>query len=565
MELTPYQRDILIRTALGEARGEGAEGMADVIQVILNRAGSGQFPSDPAAVALQNKQFSTWNKGEGGNNPQQFSPNSKSYQTAAQALDAVVSGGRPDPTGGALYYHTPSVNPGWSSAVNQNGKIERNGHVFYPSHPVPPGEIPSVASLLDTRRAPPSPANLTPTAAAVRQMTSPTGGNSALQTALNNYATREANRVTPASADDRVNARNRAWIENTPATVTNVASIPSAQQLTQPGAINASVGSTQQDPILAAALARRNSVPAITPASQQRASDTALMRSANQSQDSAYRNGPVIAPIPSRSPFNGDPGTPAPGPVVATFPTNAPTTRQVPTTRVGNSSNNIMQARNEQASQRSVVPPIVRSPAPAIRTSSDIAALYAQGGPTRPNAGGQLPSMSTAQMYHGIYPQTPSPYTLGGNAPNKFVPVPSVGISPQQVAQIGLPSLAPPQITPRHNPVNRVATQLSVTQPRTAPVPFNRPMAQSPQIPARTAPVPLQRPAFTSMLAPRPQQPLSIMVQRDTPAQQPSLWVTNPMQFGRDAVNQSGDTSVGSQADAAASRSSGSGGRTRRY
>ena len=43
------------------------------------------------------------------------------------------------------------------------------------------------------------------------------------------------------------------------------------------------------------------------------------------------------------------------------------------------------------------------------------------------------------------------------------------------------------------------------------------------------------------------------------------LYRSDPIAFGNQAVSQSGDTSVGSQADAAAARSSGSGGRTRRY
>lgn len=215
-ELTPYQQDILIRTALGEARGEGAEGMADVIQVILNRANSGQFPSDPAKVALQDKQFSTWNSGKGGNNPQQFSPNSPLYQEAKRALDTVVSGSRPDPTGGALFYHAPSVKPSWSNSVNRNGTIERNGHVFYPNHPVPPGEIPQVASQLDTRPTAPNPASVNPLMAASRAMTSPTGGNSALQSALERVATAQRNRVTPASVDDRINARNMQFMATQP-------------------------------------------------------------------------------------------------------------------------------------------------------------------------------------------------------------------------------------------------------------------------------------------------------------------------------------------------------------
>lgn len=151
--LTDYQKDILIKTALGEARGEGVDGMSDVIQVILNRANSGRYPSDPAEVALQPNQFSTWNTGAGGNNPGQFNAGSPIYRQAERALEAVIAGDRPDYTGGALFYHTPAVSPNWANSVNRHGTIERNGHVFYPSRPVPPGEIPNVvASQLDTQR-----------------------------------------------------------------------------------------------------------------------------------------------------------------------------------------------------------------------------------------------------------------------------------------------------------------------------------------------------------------------------------------------------------------------------
>lgn len=51
---------------------------------------------------------------------------------------------------------------------------------------------------------------------AFAQMTSPSGGNSDLQTALDRVATRERNRVVPAPAEDRVTARNRS-VWQTPA------------------------------------------------------------------------------------------------------------------------------------------------------------------------------------------------------------------------------------------------------------------------------------------------------------------------------------------------------------
>lgn len=137
MQLTDYQRDILIRTALGEARGEGVEGMADVLQTVFNRANSGLFPSDPAEVALQEGEYSAWNKGAGGNNPWQFSQDSDIYRKGAQALDLVLNG-RPDYTGGALFYKTPGVNSAFHDRQDKFGTIERYGHVYYPTRPLEP-------------------------------------------------------------------------------------------------------------------------------------------------------------------------------------------------------------------------------------------------------------------------------------------------------------------------------------------------------------------------------------------------------------------------------------------
>src|SRR5688572_30699252 len=130
-ELTPYQKDILVKTILSEARGEGVDGMAAVAHVIANRTNSGQFASDPAAVALQPNQFSGWNTGEGGNNPSQFKPGTRQYDQALQVIDRVFSGQSPDPTNGALYYHTPAVNPSWSGAVNRYGTNQIGNHIFY--------------------------------------------------------------------------------------------------------------------------------------------------------------------------------------------------------------------------------------------------------------------------------------------------------------------------------------------------------------------------------------------------------------------------------------------------
>lgn len=151
-ELTQRQKDILARTLLGEARGEGVQGMEAVAHVIANRANSGRYPSDPEAVALQPKQFSVWNAGEGGGKTN-YDRNSREYETAIQAVERVFSGQAPDPTNGALFYHTPAVNPNWSREANRYGTTQLGNHIFYNGRPAPPRDIPNqVATQQDTRR-----------------------------------------------------------------------------------------------------------------------------------------------------------------------------------------------------------------------------------------------------------------------------------------------------------------------------------------------------------------------------------------------------------------------------
>lgn len=159
-DLTEAQRDTLIRTILGEARGEGDTGMAAVAQVIFNRANSGDFPSDPAKVAKQKNQFSVWN---GNSSLDKFGPGSSGYKKAGEIVDQVAGGLIPDLTGGALYYHNPSVSPGWAKHVDQYGEVKLGNHVFYPNHPVPPGSLPEVATLLDTKQTPSKVTPATPT------------------------------------------------------------------------------------------------------------------------------------------------------------------------------------------------------------------------------------------------------------------------------------------------------------------------------------------------------------------------------------------------------------------
>lgn len=112
----PRDRDVLIRTILGEAAGEDAYGQAAVGHVILNRTRDPRWGGSISDVSLAPKQFSAWNKGAGGNNPDKWDPNSDSYKRTSRVVDALLAGQIEDMTGGATHYYSPA---GMDLLVNQ--------------------------------------------------------------------------------------------------------------------------------------------------------------------------------------------------------------------------------------------------------------------------------------------------------------------------------------------------------------------------------------------------------------------------------------------------------------
>jgi hypothetical protein len=136
----------LTRTVLGEAVGEGYLGMVAVAQVINNRSMDGRFPSDPVAVAGQPWQFSTNSPSEGGNQSMvdRYGPDSREYRMAEDAVRAaIIDRTAPDITGQSVQYHTISMGwpSTWPTSIKRHGFIDIGGHRFYPTHPVPPGEL----------------------------------------------------------------------------------------------------------------------------------------------------------------------------------------------------------------------------------------------------------------------------------------------------------------------------------------------------------------------------------------------------------------------------------------
>ena len=148
---TPQDRDVMIRTIIGEAAGEGPEGMAAVALVIRNRMEDSRYPDTPGGVSLQPGQFSAWNTDGSGNDlVGHYGPGSDTYDKAALIADMVMGGQVPDFTKGAVNYYSPegmralvaqgyqdNLIPGWLSSAN----AERSGPAVQIGNQVFTGEV----------------------------------------------------------------------------------------------------------------------------------------------------------------------------------------------------------------------------------------------------------------------------------------------------------------------------------------------------------------------------------------------------------------------------------------
>lgn len=143
--------DVLAWTMLGEAANQGDTGMSAIAHVVLNRANSGRYPSDPLKVALQPKQFSAWNAtNNGGNKPKErWGRDSAEFQHARELAQGVLDGKIPDPTGGATHYWAPKPmkavtgkeDPYWAPSEERRagqGRLTLGDHVFLPRNRQPP-------------------------------------------------------------------------------------------------------------------------------------------------------------------------------------------------------------------------------------------------------------------------------------------------------------------------------------------------------------------------------------------------------------------------------------------
>lgn len=134
MNLTAEDRDLVIRTLIGEAGREPIEGQAAVVGVIRNRMNEGRYGGRSAAdVVLAPKQFEPWQTRR--SELLSYSPDSPAYKRAASIVDGVFSGQIPDYSGGATHFLNPDIvmqRRGGSLPSWANGETARiGGHAFY--------------------------------------------------------------------------------------------------------------------------------------------------------------------------------------------------------------------------------------------------------------------------------------------------------------------------------------------------------------------------------------------------------------------------------------------------
>lgn len=99
------------------------ESRAAVAHVILNRAEDGRFPGSVCGVVRDGCQFSY--RCSGGS----LALNDPVKRSGAIGAAAAALSGAPDPTRGALFFHSASVAPGWFGSRPRVGEI--GGNVFY--------------------------------------------------------------------------------------------------------------------------------------------------------------------------------------------------------------------------------------------------------------------------------------------------------------------------------------------------------------------------------------------------------------------------------------------------
>lgn len=102
MNVTPQERDLLIRTVIGEADDEPDEGKAGVAYSVINRKNTGGYGDTIPQILFKPKQYEPWNTRS--KQLMSYAEEHPSYIKAAKVVDGVLSGEIADPTNGATHF-----------------------------------------------------------------------------------------------------------------------------------------------------------------------------------------------------------------------------------------------------------------------------------------------------------------------------------------------------------------------------------------------------------------------------------------------------------------------------
>ncbi len=112
-----------------EAKNQGREGMVAVGSVVLNRVQHEEFPNTPCEVVYEGGetppcQFSWWCDGKSDTPRDQ-----EAWALAQQLAGRMLASPPPDPTDGALFFHSTEIGKPWRKERTRTAELA--GHVFY--------------------------------------------------------------------------------------------------------------------------------------------------------------------------------------------------------------------------------------------------------------------------------------------------------------------------------------------------------------------------------------------------------------------------------------------------
>jgi Cell Wall Hydrolase len=124
-----HDRDLIIRTVIGEAEAEGPLGQFSVAHSIKNRLDSGRWGKRGRDVVHAPAQYEPWGNPERRAYIEKVDPNSALYRRIGKIVDATWKGEIPDPTGGATHFQNERIvaNRGNKSGMAWNEKMKANG------------------------------------------------------------------------------------------------------------------------------------------------------------------------------------------------------------------------------------------------------------------------------------------------------------------------------------------------------------------------------------------------------------------------------------------------------